>query len=101
MAQSSPGPGHFEQDCIHRVGDVAHTPRTRGSAGAPPLGEGADAALIYFGRAAWGRRQLEREISRGVWGVVADPCASEILDNPDDALWRGLRESGRVQWATH
>lgn len=63
--------------------------------------EGADAALIYFGRAAWGRRQLEREISRGVWGVVADPCASEILDNPDDALWRGLRESGRVQWATH
>ena len=28
-------------DSIQRVGDVAHTPRMRGSAGAPPLGEGA------------------------------------------------------------
>ena len=57
--------------------------------------------MIFSGFCQWGTGQLEREIDRGVWGVVPNGTVEDVLwqDNGPSSgrnLWEHLSQSPRV-----
>ena len=57
--------------------------------------------MIFSGFCQWGTGQLEREIDRGVWGVVPNGTAEDVLwqDNGPSSgriMWEQLSQSPRI-----
>lgn len=53
----------------------------------------------YAGYAGWGPGQLDNEIDRGDWGIVA-ALPSQVFDPAPETLWKKLMDQRRIRFAS-